>query len=92
MSVSAGSAHSQTERRNLETRAELIARIAREFRGMAGLTLTDAQACRLFHLPPEHCARILRELERAQIFRRNSHGQLIRGDDMPRQPEETYGG
>jgi hypothetical protein len=62
MASSADSAEPSVERRDLHIRAELIAPIVTEFRGMAGLTLTKPQACRLFHLPLDHCERILQEL------------------------------
>ena len=71
-----------SERRDLHTRTELIARIAREFRGMAGLTLTKPQACRLFHLPPDHCERMLRELESAGVLAINSEGHIIPGKGL----------
>lgn len=62
------------ERRDLNARMELIVRIARQFRGVVGLTLTQVQACRLFHLPPDECGRLLRELEGAGVLARNSEG------------------
>jgi hypothetical protein len=41
---------------------ELHRRISAEFREMPGLTLTLAQAARLFNLEPTRCERLLRSL------------------------------
>jgi hypothetical protein len=48
-----------TERRNLATRTALLRRIRSEFEEMPGLSLTLAQAAKLFGIPPETCSRIL---------------------------------
>ena len=50
------------ERRTGATRDQLMARIAKEFREMAGLSLTQRQACPLFDIEPERCTRILKDL------------------------------
>jgi hypothetical protein len=80
--VARSSDSTERERRNLNARAELIARIVREFRGMAGITLTSHQACRLFHLPPDDCERILQELEEDGVLARNGEGHLVRGSGL----------
>jgi hypothetical protein len=82
MASSADGAERKLERRDVNARVELITRITREFRGVAGLTLTQVQACRLFHLPPDECERILRELEGAGVLARNSEGQIVRGSGL----------
>jgi Crp-like helix-turn-helix domain len=47
------------ERRNVAARTTLLRRIRSEFEEMPGLSLTLAQAAKLFGLPPEACSRIL---------------------------------
>ncbi len=47
------------ERRNVIARTTLLRRIRSEFEEMPGLSLTLAQAARLFGIPPEACSRIL---------------------------------
>lgn len=56
------SAHLPTERRNVAARDALRRRIQREFAEMPGLSLTLAQACRLFGIAQDACARIFNEL------------------------------
>jgi hypothetical protein len=53
------------DRRNGETRAALVSRIAGEYREMPGLALTLAQAARLFGLGPATCWRVLDDCIRA---------------------------
>ena len=77
--MASSSDRKELERRNLHARTELLARIARQFRGMAGITLTRRQACRLFYLPPDDCERILQELEDAGVLARNTEGHIVRG-------------
>jgi Crp-like helix-turn-helix protein len=48
-----------TERRNVAARTTLLCRIRSEFEEMPGLSLTLAQAAKLFGIPPETCSRIL---------------------------------
>lgn len=55
-------------------------RVTTEFREMAGLSLTHRQACRLFNLEPEQCARILNDLVSRGVLRRNAEGLLTRPD------------
>jgi DNA-binding IclR family transcriptional regulator len=47
------------ERRNVTARTTLLRRIRSEFEEMPGLSLTLAQAAKLFGVPPEVCSRIL---------------------------------
>ena len=70
------------ERRDAERRSALISRISEEFYGVAGLTLTEPQACRLFQLPLDQCHRILQELERAHVLARDRDGNLVRGERL----------
>jgi hypothetical protein len=72
------------DRRNPESRVALLVRIAREFREMAGLSLTLAQASRLFHLDADLCQRVFAELAERGVVKRGSEegseGQLTHGD------------
>jgi hypothetical protein len=70
------------ERREHQSRSELRKRIATEYREMAGLSLTKAQACRLFRVEPERFERILRELVDEGVLRVHGDQDLIRGQ-MP---------
>ena len=69
-----------TERRRAETREQLRARIQREFREMAGMSLTFPQAVRLFGVDPALCGRILDELIGAGFLRRRGDGSYERTD------------
>jgi hypothetical protein len=51
-----------TERRDLASRRALVRRVHAEFLDMPGLTLSVAQAARLFGLPAPVCARVFGEL------------------------------
>jgi hypothetical protein len=69
------------DRRNPETREQIIHRIAVEFNDMAGLSLTVSQACRLFAIADlERCERILRDAVTRGLLKFNPDGLLIRGD------------
>ena len=72
------------ERRNADSRHQLLHRIAAEYRVMAGLSLTVPQACRLFHLTPEVCERIVRELMQDGVLELSPEGHLVRGPLMAR--------
>ena len=69
-----------TERRRHETREQLRARIQREFREMAGLSLTLPQAVRLFGVDAALCVRILDELIGAGFLRKRADGGYERTD------------
>lgn len=62
------------ERRNLVARAALLQRIRAEFEEMPGMSVTSAQAARLFGISPEAGARILEELVTAEVLDM-SHGE-----------------
>jgi len=66
------------ERRELHQREHLIATIAAEYQKMAGLSLTQAQARRLFGIEPDRFERILGELVGRGIVRINADGLLVR--------------
>ena len=71
---------SGTERRALVEREGLVTTIAEEYRQMAGLSLTQAQAQRLFHVDADRFGRLLRELVERGIVKVDSAGLLVRGD------------
>ena len=72
-----------TERRALLEREQLIAKIAAEYRRMAGLSLTQAQAQRLFDVDADRFKRLLRELVDRRVVKIDSAGLLVRGDGDP---------
>ena len=69
-----------TERRALIEREQVIAKIAAEYRRMAGLSLTQAQAQRLFDVDADRFKRLLGELVDRGIVKIDSGGLLVRGD------------
>jgi hypothetical protein len=71
------------ERRALLEREQLIATIAGEYRRMAGLSLTQAQAQRLFDVDPDRFKRILGELVDRGVVKIDADGLLVRGDGDP---------
>jgi hypothetical protein len=62
------------ERRNLASRAELLRRMEVEYHEMPGLSLTLAQAQRLFRLRDDICARVLTTLVDRAVLRRDRNG------------------
>jgi len=69
------------ERRVIHQREQLILRIAEEYRQMAGLSLTQAQARRLFQVDAERFPRLLHELVERGIVRVTPDGLLVRGTE-----------
>jgi hypothetical protein len=69
------------ERRDLKARYALLRRIHSEFEEMPGLSVTAGQAARLFGLPPEIAARILKRLADANVLRQRPDGQFTRRVD-----------
>jgi hypothetical protein len=65
------------ERRDLRARQALVRRVHGEFLEMPGLTLSIAQAARLFSLPPAVCARVFGELLNSQLLRRTADGRYV---------------
>lgn len=63
------------ERRDQRARQALMRRVHGEFLEMPGLTLSIAQAARLFSLPPAVCARVFGELLNSQLLRRTADGR-----------------
>jgi hypothetical protein len=74
---------STVERRATAEREQLIARIAEEYRQMAGLSLTQAQARRLFDVDADRFGRLLRELVGRGIVTVDAAGLLVRGHAAP---------
>jgi DNA-binding IclR family transcriptional regulator len=63
-------------------RKALVHRIRSEFGEMRGLSLTLAQAARLFGIPLEVCARILVGLADEGLLRSTTEGRyLLRGEN-----------
>jgi hypothetical protein len=56
----------------------LLRRVRGEFEEMPGMHLTLPQACRLFALREEVCARVLAELVGAGVLVRTAHGTYAR--------------
>lgn len=50
-------------------------RVAAEFAEMPGMSLTEAQARRLFNIPQPTCAKVLDTLVRCGVLRRCADGQ-----------------
>jgi hypothetical protein len=72
------------ERRDTETRTEVVQRVARGFRDV--ITLTQAQACRLFDLPPDQCERVLNELAQLGVTARHQDSVWTRAVDATSTP------
>jgi len=67
------------ERRHVARRKSLVRRVHAEFEEMPGLSLTLAQATRLFGLPSSAvCARILGQLAEQGWLRLNHSGRYVR--------------
>jgi hypothetical protein len=63
------------ERRNLSSRRALLRRVYGEFLEMPELTLSLAQAARLFSLPSSICVRVLSELIEGDVLSVTSQGR-----------------
>jgi len=61
---------------------DLCIRIESEFREMPGLTLTFAQACRLFGLEPDRGERVFAALVDVGLLSTDSRGHLRRRDAL----------
>lgn len=73
----------RTERRNLASRDALLRRVALEYAEMPGVSLTLAQAKRLFGLREDVCIRVLNALAEAGILRRDARGAFVRNVSRP---------
>jgi hypothetical protein len=63
------------ERRDVSSRRAIVRRVHGEFLEMPGLTLSVAQAARLFSLPSSVCARVFGELIEGHWLRVTIDGQ-----------------
>lgn len=63
------------ERRDVSARTALMRRVRGEFEEMPGMSLTLAQAARLFSLPAEPCVRILRQLVDDGLLHQTADGR-----------------
>ena len=59
---------------------ELIVRVRGEYREMPGLSLTVAQAQRLWGLEGATCQTLLERLVETRFLRRTRHGRFVRWD------------
>lgn len=66
------------DRRDIPERKALVCRVRREFDEMQGLSLTGAQACRLFGLDPAICSRVLFDLVDAGYLKFTPKGMFVR--------------
>ena len=71
------------ERRNVVTRQGLLNRISVEYAEMPGLSLTVAQAQRLFVLRNDICTRVLDQLTETGYLRRDANGIYVRNGEQP---------
>ena len=58
----------------------VVVRVRAEYREMPGLCLTLQQACRLWHINPTDCARILELLVAQHVLKRSATGVFIAED------------
>jgi hypothetical protein len=69
------------ERRDAESREQLIARITADYQTMAGFALTERQAQRLFNIEDVgRFRRILKELVGRGVIKIDADGLIVRGD------------
>ena len=69
-----------------ETRAAITERVRGEFREMPGLTLTLAQAGRLWSLDPATCTEVLTSLVGSGFLSRRPDGAFCRASDLNGRP------
>ena len=69
-----------------ETRALITERVRGEFREMPGLTLTLAQAGRLWSLDPATCTEVLTSLVSSGFLSRRPDGAFCRASDLNGRP------
>jgi hypothetical protein len=68
------------ERRDVMRRDAIVRRIVAEFRDMPGLVLSVKQASRFLGVEPAACARILEDLMRAGLLRRDADQRYGRSE------------
>ena len=73
----------RVERRDIAARRTLLRRIRREFEEMPGLSLTLAQAARLFGISPEASSRILAQFAEEGLLSLSNSRRYIRRIDRP---------
>ena len=71
------------ERRDMVARRTLLRRIRREFEEMPGLSLTLAQAAKLFGISPEASSRILAQFAEEGLLSLSSSRRYIRRFERP---------
>ncbi|OFV90066.1 MAG: hypothetical protein A3H95_16915 [Acidobacteria bacterium RIFCSPLOWO2_02_FULL_64_15] len=76
-------ARDPAERRNFAARKALLRRVRGEFEEMPGLTLTLAQAGRLFGISSDACARIFGQLSEEGLLQPSRHGGYARRFEHP---------
>jgi hypothetical protein len=69
-----------------DPRALIAERVRGEFREMPGLTLTLAQACRLWNLDPQTCSEVLTHLVDGGFLSRKADGLFSRASDLAARP------
>jgi Fic family protein len=77
------------QRRSMARLDDLVVRIRGEYREMPGLSLTIAQAQRLWGLEPSTCQTVFEHLVEARILRRTRHGRFVRCDSPGGYPRAT---
>lgn len=75
--------HMPGERRNVTARKALMRRIRSEFEEMPGLTLTLAQAGKLFGISSEACSRIFSQLSEEGLLHPSRNGGYARRFERP---------
>lgn len=76
----------------LERRSSITERIRGEFREMPGLTLTVAQARRLWSLDPSTCSAVLTQLVETGFLCRRADGAYGRASDLAIRPVRMANG
>jgi hypothetical protein len=71
------------ERRDVPARGTLLRRICREFEEMPGLSLTLAQAAKLFGISPEASSRILAQLAEQGVLSLSSTRRYVLRPERP---------
>ena len=71
------------ERRDSTARKALMRRVRSEFDEMPGLSLTLAQAGKLFGISGDACARIFSQLSEEGLLRPSGHGSYARRIERP---------
>jgi hypothetical protein len=76
------------------TTEPIVQRIAAEYREMPGLSLTAAQAGRLFGIASDHCVAVLQALVAQGRLRRRADGRYCAAGDLERvgrlRPSRTW--